>query len=256
MRAVCEGEVTRARQKRKQFMADEHIRKRLKLPLQSEPEHPGTLYGPDVSAIDVGNLWQAGSRDYPVSDAVLRGHVGDCNALGVFVKNLRKNRKLHKVHNVFVKDNAHGFKQRQISSWRARTRCCKYRHRGLCAHDAGDLYAASLEVAKQMHARLKIIDSNSPAKTVFEKVGEAIFRVSCVDSAEAHFIRWFLLSCYCGNPKRCAFVELQRQESDGEHVLFIPLSPDGMLEHITGHALSLQLLREHKGAWCMAEFAF
>ena len=127
------------------------------------------------------------------------------------------------------------------------------------------MYGPACVLASLIQSRLRVIvDGTAP--DVFSKVGEAVFRFKS-QATPLHpqiTIRWFLLSYYSGKPRRCAFIELQRESpNDGVSDAALPhtlkLRLDGAaetFEHISGHALACQFLEDVPVCWSMAEIEF
>ena len=256
LQALCEQEVKSARAARAQRVQDAQTRKALNMPPLRE-DAPPPVYGPDVSAVDSITLWEAGCLNSPVSPSVLRKHVGDVPALSVFAKSLRENAELSAAHNVYVTDALPNYEKKKMSKWRSSIRSCMERHPGVCIHEAGNLYRAVLAMHKQMLARLGFTIEGQTPSCAHDKAGEAVFRFTSEPTPEqpAKIVKWFILSYYSGNPRRCSFVELVRR-AGGDDVFQVRAGEDGKLKHVSGHALSLDLLRRHCTVWSMAEVAY
>ena len=267
LQAMYQAEVNAARDKRRAKAQAAHTRQKLGFQPASDEDNEDDKpqYGPVADVVD-NTLWGAGDLNYPVSAGAIIAHAGEHTSLSGFANVVAEKSGVPYAHDIHVRDAPLPGGKERYGKWRSKVRSCFERHPGLCCAEAGNLYKPVLALASKIQGRVTTIIDGSQAKTVFDKVGEAVFRFQSVPSAEypASTVRFFILSYYNGNPRRCAFCELQHFNLDDDqvgdigfpHMLRLPLGEQNILKHITGHTLALQLLRQHCDVWSCAEISF
>ena len=157
---------------------------------------------------------------------------------------------------VYVED-AHPFKAKAMGSWKSRARCCRERHPGLCATEAGLHYQSTLAFHRKLMGIVAKIRPSSPGRTPWEQAGMAVFLFQSVHgpgpgpSLPKKF--WVMFAFYCGNPKVCSFVRLL---SSDEGRLSLQFTAGGDLDHVFGHTFAFELLSKHSGPWRVQEAAY
>ena len=134
-------------------------------------------------------------------------------------------------------------------------RPCQERHLGLCASEAGDLYASALAFTDRLQNRVAKVHDESAGSEHWQQAGMGIYRckaISVLPFASGGQECWIMLSFYTGKLRLCAFLVLEIGDALADvagHVLRIPVP----LSHTYGHAMAFKLLRLHHGPWEISE---
>ena len=149
-------------------------------------------------------MWQLGNRAGPLrADAIVKYAAKHNVATATNLEVHLQGQGASSLFGVHVPDRQ-SFDRKAFAAWRSRVRPCQERHPGLCASEAGDLYASALAFTNRLQNRVAKVHDESAGSDHWQQAGIGINRckaISVLPLAPGGQECWIMLSFYAGKPR-------------------------------------------------------